>query len=48
MSIRLIKKKNKFNLKTIFMMKILNNVKKLLSSLLEIQGELLMRGNLTN
>lgn len=41
-------KKNKFNLKTIFMKKIFNNVKKHLRSLLEIQGELLMRGNLTN
>ena len=48
MSIRLIKKKNKFNLKTVFMKKIFNNVKKHLRSLLEIQGELLMRGNLTN
>lgn len=47
MSIRLIKK-NKFNLKTIFMKKIFNNVKKHLRSLLEIQSELLMRGNLTN
>ena len=30
------------------MKKIFNNVKKHLHSLLEIQGELLMRGNLTN
>ena len=41
-------KTNKFNLQTIFMKKIFNNVKKHLRSLLEIQGELLMRGNLTN
>jgi len=30
------------------MKEIINNVKKYLRSLLEIQGELLMRGNLTN
>ena len=30
------------------MEEIINNVKKYLRSLLEIQGELLMRGNLTN